>query len=66
MNKTAIEKSVEAICAKGCQQVYLAIQALESGDKTGEVESLSQHERRQVLNELKSIMNVYGGSCCIS
>ena len=66
MNEAAIEKSVEVICNKGCQQVNLVIQALERGDKTGEVQSLSQHERHQVLNELKSIMNVYGGICRIS
>lgn len=66
MNKVAIDKSVEAICRKGCQQVSRDIHTLESGRKTDEVESLSQFERLQVLNELKSIMDVYGNSCRIN
>lgn len=66
MNKTEIDKSVEAICNKGCQHVFRDINTLERGEKTDEVEDLSQLERLQVLKELKSIMDVYGSSCRIN
>ena len=63
MNKIAIDKSVEAICCKGCQHVFRDIRTLESGDKLDEVKNLSQLEKLKVLDELRSIMDVYGYSC---
>ncbi len=50
---------IEALCAKGCRQVWREIQALEAGDPPEETRGLTGAERDQVLSELKAIMAVY-------
>ncbi|MES9844075.1 MAG: hypothetical protein ABW162_14930 [Candidatus Sedimenticola sp. PURPLELP] len=65
MQRTKIDACVEAICNKGCQEVRLDISLLEQGDNPPEVRNLSERERSLVLNELKTIMSVYGDSCRI-
>ncbi len=50
---------IEALCAKGCRQVWREIQALEAGNTPQEARGLTDAERDQVLTELKAIMAVY-------
>lgn len=50
---------IEALCAKGCRQVWREIQALEAGDPPEEARGLTDAECDQVLTELKAIMAVY-------
>ena len=47
---------IEALCAKGCRQVWREIQALEAGDPPEETRGLTGAERDLVLSELKAIM----------
>jgi len=61
----AVEHSVEALCHKGCRQVWREIDALERGENLPETEGLSEQEKGQVLQELKAIMAVYGERCSI-
>lgn len=50
---------IEALCSKGCRQVWRDIQALEQGETLAETRGLNAFERDQVLRELKEIMAVY-------
>ena len=50
---------IEALCAKGCRQVWRDIQALEHGETLAETRGLNAVELDQVLRELKEIMAVY-------
>ncbi len=50
---------IEALCAKGCRQVWREIQALEAGNTPEEARGLTDAECDQVLTELKAIMAVY-------
>jgi hypothetical protein len=65
MDDQKIALCVEAICNKGCQMVRQDIRLLEAGDTIPEVDMLDGDECRLVLQELKSIMAVYGDSCRI-
>ena len=58
-----IEKTVEAICQKGCQAVRDDLVKLKAGQIPAETESLNHKERKAVYKELKSIMAVYGDAC---
>ena len=46
--------------------MWRAIAELEAGRELPETGLLSPQERTAVLNELKSIMAVYAGSCVVS
>jgi len=61
----AVEHCIEAICGKGCRQVWGQIAVLERGEQLPETEGLSREETAVVLAELKTIMAVYGDSCSI-
>lgn len=50
---------IEALCAKGCRQVWRDIAALEQGEVLAETRGLSAAELNQLLRELKDIMAVY-------
>ena len=50
---------VEAICAKGCRQVWQAIAAWEKGEVPVEARGLGEADLAWVLTELKAIMAVY-------
>ena len=63
MSRTSVDQCVEALCLKGCKEVWGDIEALEQGIPLPETRSLSASERGMVLQELKSIMSVYAGSC---
>lgn len=65
MSNSKTEGLIEAICILGCQQVRQVISELEQGRTLLEVNSLSIGEQKQLLQELKSIMSVYGGNCRI-
>ena len=59
LNDPTLQGIVEAICAKGCRQVWLDMAALEGDELPAEAIGLSRAERDQVLAELKAIMAVY-------
>ena len=63
MNQRLIEQSVENLCKKGCRAVWADIDALEAGRRLPETAGLSHAERKVVVEELKSVMAVYEGSC---
>ena len=50
---------VEAICAKGCRQVWRDLAAWERGELPVEAWGLGDAELERVLAELKAIMAVY-------
>lgn len=65
MKQNRVEESVELLCQKGCRQLWADIDELDQGGILPETSDLSCEERALVLAELKSIMAVYEGSCCL-
>lgn len=63
MQNRDIEACVEAICNKGCSLVRHDIKLLEQGSSLPETSHLEPQAQQLVLDELKSIMSVYGDSC---
>jgi len=63
LNHRRVEQCVEILCRKGCRSVWGDIDALERGRPLPEVVGLSRSEVRAVIEELKSVMSVYDGSC---
>lgn len=59
-----LSECLEAICQCGCEAVLATISAMEAGQTVPQIEQLTEDERRLVLQELKSIMDVYGGQSC--
>ncbi len=57
------EQALESLCAKGCRQVWRAIERLQQGEILREVQCLSSADRLWVLGELQQIMAVYAGRC---
>jgi len=55
--------SIEAFCLQGCRSVRESIARLERGEVLPQVAALSPAERHVVLQELRSIMAVYGDAC---
>ena len=60
-----LEDRLEALCEKGCRQVWQAIEALERGDDLPETRGLSAEERRLLLIELEQVMAVYADRCTL-
>jgi hypothetical protein len=58
-----LESQLEALCEKGCRQVWQDIEMLEHGQELPETAGLSRDERRWLLRELKQIMAVYQDRC---
>ena len=58
-----LEARLEALCQKGCRQVWGDIAALERGDPLPETRDLTLGEVRWLLAELKQVMAVYGARC---
>jgi hypothetical protein len=58
-----LESRLEALCEKGCRQVWQDIEILERGQELPETAELSPDERRWLLRELKQIMAVYQDRC---
>jgi len=64
MDQSKVAHCIETLCQKGCREVACTILALEQNEPVEEFLHLSEGERLAVLNELKSIMAVYGGNFC--
>ena len=64
MDQSKVAHCIETLCQKGCRDVACTILALEQNEPVEELQHLSEGERLAVLNELKSIMAVYGGNFC--
>ncbi|MGB5405430.1 MAG: hypothetical protein WBN08_15015 [Thiogranum sp.] len=56
-----VEKTIDAICALGCDEVSAYIKALQKGELRPEYQSLDEIQRAILLQELRSIMSVYQG-----
>ena len=61
-----VDQAVEILCEKGCGSVREDLERLESGEKLPETENLSKEELSKVVEELKSMMAVYGDSCRVT
>lgn len=60
MNREKIDHCVETLSLRGCTEVWEAIRLLEEDVSIPEISELNDNEKQAVLNELKSIMAVYG------
>lgn len=58
-----LEARLEALCGKGCRQVWQSIEVLEQGGDLPETQGLGVEECRWLLRELKQIMAVYTDRC---
>ena len=58
-----VEKTIDAVCALGCDVVSVTINALQKGELRPEYQSLDEIQRASLLRELKSIMAVYQDRC---
>jgi hypothetical protein len=61
-----VDHCVEALCQKGCRNVWGDIKALESGCRLPEAEGLSDAEIQAVIVELKAVMSVYKDTCSVA
>ena len=59
-----VEKTIDAICALGCDVVRAYINALQKGELRPEYQALDAIQRTSLLQELQSIMSVYGDKIC--
>jgi hypothetical protein len=59
VNSEQVSQCIETLCQCGCDAVRATISAMESGAVVPQVETLSDDERRMVLEELKAVMAVY-------
>jgi hypothetical protein len=58
-----VEKTIDAVCALGCDMVSVTINALQKGELRPEYQSLDEIQRTSLLRELESIMAVYQDRC---
>ena len=58
-----VEKTIDAVCALGCDMVSVTINALQKGELRPEYQSLDERQRASLLRELESIMAVYQDRC---
>ena len=58
-----VEKTIDAVCALGCDMVSVTINALQKGELRPEYQSLDEIQRASLLRELESIMAVYQDRC---
>ena len=63
MNRKQIDQAIENLCLKGCVSVREDIKLLQKGVILPELQELDELARRAVLQELQSIMAVYGDAC---
>lgn len=64
IDRQRVDHCVELLCNRGCKAVWADIQRLEAGKSLPETTALTDEERRVVLQELKSVMAVYGPEGC--
>ena len=55
-----VENALDSICLLGCNVVSAYISALQKGESRPEYQSLDSEQRARLLQELQSIMSVYG------
>lgn len=65
VRRPLLESRLEAICQRGCQQVWSVIATLEQGGELPETHDLDAAERDWLLAELSTVMAVYGERCRI-
>jgi hypothetical protein len=63
MREPVVEAVIEALAELGCRAVLEVIEALEQGRTLPETRDLEPDEAHRVLEELKSVMAVYGDRC---
>lgn len=63
MDQAKIDRSIEALCHRGCKEVTRIIGLLERNEPLPETDALDLSERGVVLQELKAIMAVYDRPC---
>jgi len=63
VDKLKVEQCIESLCENGCAVVSATITAMEKDLANVPLDGLTQDEQAMVLQELKSIMSVYAGSC---
>jgi len=63
LRKPLLESRLEAICERGCRQVWDVIATLEQGGDVPETTDLDAGERASLLAELKAVMAVYSERC---
>ncbi len=63
MVQQQIDQTIEQLCEKGCQSVREDIRLLERGVILPEIQDFDELGRKKVLQELQSIMAVYGDIC---
>lgn len=59
MQHPQVNECVEALCLTGCDMVRATIKAMEEGLPVAQTAGLSDDEKLQVLDELRTIMAVY-------
>ncbi len=59
-----VDDCLEAICQLGCKEVGRKLELMDQGVFVTDVAGLSSAERQQVHEELRAVMDVYGGGCC--
>ena len=64
IDRQRVDHCVEILCDRGCRAVWADIERLEAGMSLPETTELTEDERRAVLQELKSVMSVYGPEGC--
>lgn len=58
-NQAKIDNALEAVCQQGCIAVEQIIKAFEQGEAPVEARGFSEAECRQLLDELKLVMQTY-------
>ncbi|HEY9149138.1 MAG TPA: hypothetical protein VIQ22_09000 [Gammaproteobacteria bacterium] len=59
MSSEQVSQCIEVLCQCGCEAVRATISAMESGAVVPQVQSLTEEQRRMVLDELRAVMAVY-------
>lgn len=59
MSSEQVSQCIEVLCQCGCEAVRATITAMESGAVVPQVQSLTEEQRRMVLDELRAVMAVY-------
>lgn len=67
MSQRRIDDTVEVLCQRGCRYVNRLLDSAEQQAACRDLDRLSERERGQVIEELRSVMAVYQttGSCDI-
>ena len=58
------ESLLEELCQMGCRKITVLLQQLDQNNVPDELKGISSEDCTYLYNELKSIMDVYGGKSC--